>query len=125
VLPLITELLNILSQAPIVQSVRVIEYDETVYGKFLLRIRCRLPLGCSLQIWIHQEQTLRRYAYQLFTDKPILRWDNAPHHPELERFPHHFHDEVGRKLPSALTGNPLFDVPRVLDEVTKFLEKMT
>ena len=32
------------------------------------------------------------YGYQLLVDdKPLLRYDNAPHHPEIETFPHHKH----------------------------------
>lgn len=112
---LIAELLRILSQSSIVRTIQILDHDETAQGKVLLRIRCQLPLGYSLQIWVHYEQTLHRYAYQLFSDRPILRWDNAPHYPEVQGFPHHFHDEMGRRLPSALTGDPLTDVPIVLD----------
>ncbi len=37
---------------------------------------------------------LHRYAYQLIAEgKPLLRYDNAPHHPEIETFPHHKHLE--------------------------------
>lgn len=120
---LLTELLDILSQSPIVQTTQVVEYDETVYGRVLLRIRCQLSLGYNLQIWVHYERTFQRYAYQLFTDRPILRWDNAPHHPEIQSFPHHFHDEAGQRFPSTLTGDPLADVPIILDEVRRFLEQ--
>jgi hypothetical protein len=120
---LIAELLDILSQSQVVQQTQVVEYDETAQGRVLLRIRCQLPLGYSLQIWVHHERAFQRYAYQLFTDRPILRWDNAPHYPELQGFPHHFHDESGREFPSTLTGNPLVDVPTVLDEIAQFLKR--
>jgi hypothetical protein len=120
---LVAELLEILSQSQIVQATQVVEYDETAFGKVLLRIRCQLPRGYNLQIWIHHEHALQRYAYQLFTDRPILRWDNAPHHPEIRGFPHHFHDEMGRELPSNLRGDSLVDVPAILDEIAQFLER--
>ena len=120
---LLAELLDILSQSQIVQATQVVEHDETAYGRVLLRIRCQLPLGYNLQIWVHYKQAFQRYAYQLFADRPILRWDNAPHHPEIRGFPHHFHDEVGHRLPSMLTGDPLADVPIILEEVRRFLEQ--
>jgi hypothetical protein len=82
-----------------------------------------LPLGYNLQIWVHHKRAFQRYAYQLFTDRPILRWDNAPHYPEIQGFPHHLHDEMGHKLPSPLTGDPLVDVPMILDEIAQFLER--
>ena len=33
------------------------------------------------------------YRYQLLdkNHESIVRWDNAPHHPELDNFPHHKH----------------------------------
>lgn len=120
---LLAELLDILSQSPIVRDTQVVEHDETVYGRVLLRIRCQLSPGYNLQIWVHYKRAFQRYAYQLFTDRPILRWDNAPHHPEIQGFPHHFHDKVGHRLPSTLTGDPLADMPIVLDEVRRFLEQ--
>ena len=36
--------------------------------------------------------TITKYSYTLLAgDKPILRYDNAPHHPEVETHPHHKH----------------------------------
>ena len=106
-----------------VQSVRVIEHDETVFGKVLLKVRCRLPRNHSLQVWVHCEPTCMTYAYQLFTDRPILRWDNAPHHPAVGgNFPHHFHDETGIVTPSTLVGEPLADLPVVMSEIERFLK---
>ncbi len=35
---------------------------------------------------------LVRYAYQVLVEgRPVLRYDNAPHHPEVETHPHHRH----------------------------------
>nr|MDO8077872.1 DUF6516 family protein [Candidatus Freyarchaeota archaeon] len=34
-----------------------------------------------------------RYRYTwLLEDAVLTRWDNAPHHPELETYPHHKHE---------------------------------
>ncbi len=32
-----------------------------------------------------------RYHYQNAEEKLIFRWDNAPHYPKMNSFPHHFH----------------------------------
>jgi hypothetical protein len=32
---------------------------------------------------------------------------------------------VGHRLPSTLTGDPLIDVPAILDEIAQFLERET
>jgi hypothetical protein len=32
------------------------------------------------------------YHWQDKEKRLITRWDNAPHHPEIETFPHHVHE---------------------------------
>lgn len=43
-----------------------------------------------------------KYSYYWLDseDKMISGWDNAPHHQELENFPHHRH-ERGKEKPSV------------------------
>jgi len=37
--------------------------------------------------------SIAKYSYTLLYDeKVILRYDNAPHHPHIETFPHHKHE---------------------------------
>lgn len=111
---LIDHLLALLQNHRLIRRVRVVQYDETPTGKVELKIRCRLPQDYQLQIWLHQEPAFQDYAYQLFTDQPILRWDNAPHYPAIATAPHHFHDEQGQVKESVLSGTPLHDLPQVL-----------
>jgi len=33
-----------------------------------------------------------RHHWQNHDGQVIKRWDNAPHHPEIDTFPHHLHD---------------------------------
>jgi len=100
-----------------------VDHDETPFGKVLLKVRCRLKGGYQLQVWLHHEPGLQAYAYQLFTDHPLLRWDNAPHYPQIETSPHHSHDEHGALKPSPLKGNPIADLRVVLQEVERFLSE--
>ena len=40
---------------------------------------------------------IKKYSYTLLSgDKPLLRYDNAPHHSGIETFPHHKH--VGDRI---------------------------
>lgn len=41
-----------------------------------------------------------RYHLQDAEGALLCRWDNAPHHPTVETFPHHFHLPDNRALPS-------------------------
>lgn len=120
---LVDDLLSLLRGHPLVQGARVVNYDETSAGKLELKIRCRLSKGYQLQVWLHQEPTFLDYAYQLFADRPILRWDNAPHYPHIPTAPHHFHNEVGQVDKSPLSGEPLKDLKNVLAKIEKRLSK--
>jgi hypothetical protein len=117
-------ILDTLKRSPLVRDLQVEERDELPTGAFLLKARCRLRRDYRFQVWVRHSQELTRYAYQLFTDHPILRWDNAPHHPELaENYPHHFHGKRGVMISSNLTGDPLRDLKQVLQEIEKHINR--
>ena len=110
-------LLKLLQGHRLVRNVRVVNYDETPAGKVELKIRCRLVGRYQLQVWLHHEPAFQDYAYQLFTDRPLLRWDNSPHYPDIATAPHHFHNEREEVGPSPLIGSPVEDVRFVLGEI--------
>jgi len=45
------------------------------------------------EVWFDGD--LKKYAYYWLTptDRLIQGWDNAPHHPEIDTYPHHTHYE--------------------------------
>ena len=115
------DLLSLLHNHPLIRSIRIVHYDETPAGRVELKVRCRLPRNYQLQIWLHQETAFQDYAYQPFSGRPLLRWDNAPHYPNVVTAPHHFHDEGGSVRTSTLRGEPLLDLPFVLSEIERWL----
>ena len=119
---LVDDILAILEPHTLVESTRVVHYDETPSRKLEVKIRCKLPKNHKLQIWIHVEPESLDYAYQLFTTVPLLRWDNSPHYGHLPFAPHHFHDEHGNIYDSPLTGNIKKDLKIVLGEITAWME---
>ncbi len=119
---LIDDLLNILHSTFLIKSTRIVSFDESPSGQLEVKIRCRLPESYQFQIWLHQDATSLDYAYQLFTDVPLLRWDNAPHYPGISTSPHHFHDENNRVSQSPLTGTPSVDLRWVLAQVETWLK---
>ena len=68
----------------------------------LLKVRAEIIDGSLLYV---REAFFRRsskysYHWQTRTGELLLRWDNAPHHPEIATHPHHKH--VGEHIePSA------------------------
>jgi hypothetical protein len=117
----VTDLLSLLHSHPVIRSIRIVHYDETPAGRVELKVRCRLPGNYQLQIWLHVDTSSQDYAYQLFSDRALLRWDNAPHYPSIVTTPHNFHDEGGSVRTSTLLGDPLLDLPLVLTEIERWL----
>lgn len=113
----------ILAASDIIASWQVLTEEETDL-RALYRIRCRvLRAAYQLEIRFIETENEALYSYQLFADRPTLRWDNAPHFPALPGFPHHFHDESGEVKGSSLVGVAAQDLPYVLDQVRAFLAK--
>lgn len=57
------------------------------------------------------------YHFQDKNKKMIVRWDNAPHHPELVNYPHHLHKGQNVKGTSKKSfTNILKEIERILRE---------
>ena len=113
---MLPQLEAILAASPRVASYEVIDNDPIDEQNFLVKIRCELTSGQALQIRLRRASDSLRYSYQELSDRPLRRWDNAPHFFGIPGFPHHFHDMEGAVMESPLTGNPLSDLRHVLDE---------
>ena len=112
-----------LAASALVTSWRILIADETA-NRAVYRIRCQLLRpGYRLEVRFIQTEKEILYSYQLFTDKPVVRWDNAPHFPALQSFPHHVHDETLGVKESSLTGDPIQDLPYILGQIGVFLAR--
>ena len=113
----------ILTASDLIASWQVLIEDETAH-RALYKIRCHaLRTAYELELRFIQTEDEIIYSYQLFTDRPIMRWDNAPHFPALQSFPHHTHDESGAIDESDLSGDPVQDLPNVLNQLRALLAK--
>ena len=113
----------ILTASDLIASWQILIEDETAH-RALYKIRCRvLRAAYELELRFIQTENEIIYAYQLFTDRPIMRWDNAPHFPALQSFPHHSHNETGEIHESNLSGDPFQDIPNVLSQLRALLAK--
>ena len=122
-LPLITNLLALLSDWKVASNIRIIEYEVDAGIVLMYKVRCDLPKGYYFQVRLRLWQGALSYSYQLFSDRPLMRWDNAPHHPSLANSPHHFHDDTDTCHPSALTADPLADLLTVLPVINEYIER--
>jgi hypothetical protein len=115
----------ILTDSDLVVSWQALTEEETAH-RAVYRIRCHLLRAAyQLEIRFIQTEDETIYSYQLFTNKPIIRWDNAPHFPALRSFPYHIHGESDEVKESPLIGDPIQDLPYVLDQTRAFLTRPT
>jgi len=56
-----------------------------------------------------------RYHLQTAQDEFVSRWDNAPHHPEVETHPYHWH------FKEEVRPSPAMDMEQILTAVLPFL----
>ena len=119
---LLGALMAILQAHPVVKKVTVMETKEFSKEQFFFKIRAKLLKG-NMQVRIYYNRGHIDYAYQLFTDAPLLRWDNKEEFHYLATYPHHHHDELGNVKPSPLVGDPTRDIEIVLQMVSAFLSR--
>ncbi len=88
-----------LTTSPVVLSYTIVE--ERMGPDFgYLRVRVDLGDGGFLEMAEYfvidaNSVTVKRYRHHWMDRSQATlkkRWDNAPHHPELQGFPHHVHD---------------------------------
>jgi hypothetical protein len=121
----IQQVKQILAASDLIASWQVLIEDETAQ-RALYKIRCRvIRVAYELEIRFIQTENEIIYSYQLFTDRPIIRWDNAPHFPALHGYPHHVHGETSEVDESTLIGDPILDLPYVLSRVRDLVTRPT
>ena len=119
---LLGALMAILQAHPVCEKVMVMETKEFSPEQFFFKIRAKLVKG-NMQVRIYYNRGHIDYAYQLFTDVPLLRWDNKEEFRHLATYPHHHHDELGNVNSSPLVGAPIRDIEIVLQKISAFLSR--
>lgn len=88
--------------------VHSLEITEFIEEEHTSKCRIKTRLVDASVLWIREVRVKNRliaYSYYwLRTDHSIIiGWDNAPHHKEVNTFPHHKH--VGDKVESSAQTN--------------------
>ena len=117
------DIISILRSNEIISKIDIRNVDE-IKGKAVYRIRCNLiPSRYKFEMRLIQMEKEILYSYQVFTDKPIVRWDNAPHYKKIKTYPHHFHTKDGNVIESRLKGNVTEDLEKVLSTIKEALKE--
>jgi len=114
---------GLLQQSGLFQSVEVVERASYSQEQYTFKIRARIKHNLQFQVRMYYNRGHIDYAYQLFSNRPLLRWDNAEHYPDLENAPHHFHDNKDVVSSSELSTDPLRNTEIVLEELYRFLSQ--
>ncbi|HDQ00470.1 MAG TPA: hypothetical protein ENN22_14990 [bacterium] len=111
------EIIDHLDSSKFIESFEVMEYYDEENVK-LIKIRANLKNSSISYIreFIKADGSNYSYHWQDSTGKLLLRWDNAPHHPHITTFPHHFHSGNQIKATYRVT------IKEVLEEIEKFLD---
>ena len=112
------ELLESITSYPLVANVALTLRE---IAKYEGHIEGRLELVGGNQLYVSEyvfttptfKRAKYRYHVQNATGSFVCRWDDAPHHPHIETFPHHCH--VAEKV---IEASPPMDIPSVLFALT-------
>ena len=109
---------------PIVRSVDII--SEEIGGKEgYLRVIIGLPddsvIHCFEYVLFDESIGISKYSFhwQDVAGNLICRWDNAPHHPELDNFPYHVHTK------DKVSASSEMNLRTILSEAKAVLKQRT
>ncbi|WP_031526595.1 toxin-antitoxin system TumE family protein [Dyadobacter crusticola] len=110
------EIFKWLDNPSLVSSYIVNDFRQTDES-FYLNIEAHFVDQSILYIREFTEVSRRKYAFrwQKKSGNLIMRWDNAPHFPNLQTFPHHKHLSTGEAEPSHDIS--LSDVLREIENI--------
>lgn len=120
---LLGAIMAILQSHPLCNRIAEVETKTFSRDQFFFKIRAELSTKASFQVRIYYNREHIDYAYQLFTDVPVLRWDNKEEFDHLDSYPHHHHDERGDVTSSPLCGEPISDLKFLLKELERYFSR--
>ncbi|MDI6736491.1 MAG: DUF6516 family protein [bacterium] len=116
----IEDIVEKLSISPVIKTFHVLRYritDEEGH----LRVKCNLLNNDIVEMneYFQLEKDkieVKTYSFhwQKETEELVKRWDNVPHHQEIDTFPNHIHIEIEQNVSSS--------EPMNFDKVLKVLE---
>lgn len=117
----------LLSASPAVRNIEIIRrslHDTELEKVLIYRYRITLVDGGLvemtervLEVGRSLEVTKYRHHWQDSRGVLLKRWDNAPHYPGIETFPHHLHDGAEDRVVSHPAINGLEVLQRILAKV--------
>jgi hypothetical protein len=107
--------------SPLVIAVDL-SFSEIDVNECYIRGVLTLINGFELHLaeYVITEPTIQRPKYRYHLQRNdralVVRWDNAPHHRQVETFPDHHHDASGQ-----VHSSPPIDIPVVLKAIVPYV----
>ena len=85
-------LISFLKKREYIDNIKILDFKEFKYG-YYIKLQCIFINNFECHIKEYVDENYRNYSYHLQNSesKMIIRWDNAPHHTNINTFPHHIH----------------------------------
>jgi len=114
----VLKILELLNKSRIVDSYEIQDFRQ---GSDFYYIKVRAGLHNKTFLYIRQYVSNDEYSYSFHWQDEngllIIRWDNAPHHKQIQTYPHHKH--LGEKI----LASDEMTLEGVLEYINTFLEK--
>lgn len=109
------EILKFLDHSEIVKNYFVKDFKTFTTG-FYLKIVVSFVNNSQLFISEYVDELERNYSYhwQNENNKLILRFDNAPYHPQIQTYPHHIHNS------ETITSNKKISAIEILSMIEEY-----
>lgn len=89
------DILKLLNESAIVQTYEILAFEQEGNSYFF---KCKILIKNNTELFVLESFRdnffIYSYHWQDHEKKLIIRWDNAPHHKEIDTFPHHMHDPM-------------------------------
>ncbi len=122
----VAEIKTKMISSPIIKSFFIVEEKILGNGGYF-RARLNLINGDFLEVaeyfsWTNGAIITERYRYQWMNNNQEelrMRWDNVPHFPEIDGFPHHVHIKSESNVKSSRAFNILEILGLIEDKLGK------
>lgn len=100
----------------------LIQGTQFIDGTFSAPRKARITFHdhSCLDIWLSLEDDYAYHWEHRAQDGGVHRWDNAPHYPQIQTYPHHIHDGSENKVTES--NLPQENAEAALRYILKFIE---
>lgn len=110
------EILKSLDDSNICNEYEILDYKQGS-DFYYIKIKAKLAKGyLYINVYMSEKEYNYSFHWQKDDGKLIIRWDNSPHHKNIETFPHHKH------INKAVESSKEISLRQVLKYIKKLMD---